>query len=204
MTDAEADYVIRETLIVFPQLGQWFDFKLTPEVSKATFKSWVAALRPQDKDDTLAILDEWRDGRRESPAAYDRERVIYIMAELARMRKSNRVAKHQSKAILDQATPTPEQIEERRQQYRPIADADKLMGEAMRRKVACLPQIPRAQWTRQQEVQYIDDMNRIDAEYAKAIGCEPLPPLQYFHLRKNSNPSQQPEPQPAEEFYAWQ
>jgi hypothetical protein len=118
--------------------------------------------------------------------------------------KNNRYVKLESERVREDVTPTPDQLRQRRRDYKSIADSDKLMGSVMRRKQACLPQIPRSQWTRQQEIQYMDDMNRIDAEYAKAIGCEPLPPLQYFHQRKNSNQPQQPEPQPAEEFYAWQ
>lgn len=206
MTDAEADKVIREVLVVFPQLGKWFDFELTPEVGKATWGSWISALKSQERDDALAVLDEWRDGRRESPAAYDRERVIYIMVELARLRKSNRIAKQQSKAILDNATPTPEQIRERREAYQPIAAQRNGMGSAMRRITAAIPKgKARWEWTREEEIAYVDNYNRVIAEYAKELGLPAPEPMKYLHEQKAATKTkQQPQPQPAEEFFAWQ
>jgi len=200
MTDDQANNVLKQLATLFPDWAAWAGGVRTPD----TIKAWQSALMSQEFGDVDAVVNDWQFGRKKAPEAFERERLIYLLVEAARVLKNNRYAKLESERVRENATATPEQIQQRRSEYRPIADADKLMGEVMRRKAACLPQIPRAQWTRQQEVQYIDDMNRIDAEYAKAIGCEPLPPLQYFHLRKNSNPSQQPEPQPAEEFYAWQ
>jgi hypothetical protein len=200
MIEDQAKDVIAKLATLFPDWAAWAGGVRTPD----TIKAWQSALMSQEFSDVDAVVNDWQFGRKKAPEAFERERLIYLLVEAARVLKNNRYAKLESERVRENATATPEQIQQRRSEYRPIADADKLMGEVMRRKAACLPQIPRAQWTRQQEIQYIDDMNRIDAEYAKAIGCEPLPPLQYFHLRKNSNPSQQPEPQPAEEFYAWQ
>ena len=206
MTDAEADRVIREVLVVFPQLGKWFDFELTPEVGQATWHSWRVAVKSQERDDQLAILDEWRDGRRESPPAYDRERVIYIMVELARVRKSNRIAKQQARAVLDNATPTPEQIRERREAYRPIASQRDGMGNAMRRILTAAPKgKPRWEWTRQEEIDYIDNLNRVAAEYAKELGLPKPDPIPYIHEQRAAVAKrQQAEPQPSEEFFAWQ
>ena len=200
MTDEQANNVLKQLATLFPDWAVWAGGIRTPETKNA----WQSALMSQEFGDVDAIIKDWQFGRKKAPEAFERERLVYTLVELARVAKNNRYAKLESERVRENATVTQEEIQRRRCEYRPIADSDKLMGEAMRRKAACLPQVPRAQWTRQQEIQYIDDMNRIDAEYAKAIGCEPLPLLQYFHLRKNNKPSQQPEPQPAEEFYAWQ
>lgn len=200
MNETQAKQLIRRIAILFPDWADWY----AQAVTEATETVWLTALQTQEFGDADQVLCDWQLGKRKCPETFERERVVYMLVEAARTIRNNRYAKLESERVRENATPTPEQIRERREAYRPIAAEKSEMGNAMRRITAAIPKgKPRWEWTREEEIAYVDNYNRVIAEYAKELGLPAPEPMRYFHEQK-AQPKNQPEPQPREEFYAWQ
>lgn len=202
MTEEQAKQAITRLAALFPDWAVWAGGIKTPETKEA----WKASLQTQEFGDVDQVLCDWQLGKRKCPETFERERVVYMLVEAARAIRNNRYAKLESERVRENATPTPEQIRERREAYRPIASQRDRMGDAMRRILTAAPKgKPRWEWTRQEEIDYIDNLNRVAAEYAKELGLPKPDPIPYIHeQRAAAAKRQQPEPQPAEEFFAWQ
>lgn len=202
MNETQAKQLIRRIAILFPDWADWYAQAVTEDTETA----WLASLQTQDYADADQVVCDWQLGKRKCPETFERERVIYMLVEAARMIRNNRYTKLESERVRENATPTPEQIRERREAYRPIAAEQTGMGNAMRRILTAAPKgKPRWEWTRQEEIDYIVNLNRVAAEYAKELGLPKPEPIKYMHeQRAAAAKRQQPEPQPREEFYAWQ
>lgn len=202
MNEIQAKQIIRRIAILFPDWADWYA-QAVPEDSEA---AWLSALQTQEFGDVDQVLCDWQLGKRKCPETFERERVVYMLVEAARAIRNNRYSKLESERVRENAVPTPEQIRERREAYRPIASQRNGMGNAMRRILTAAPKgKPRWEWTRQEEIDYIDNLNRVAAEYAKDLGLPKPEPIPYIHeQRAAAAKRQQVEPQPAEEFFAWQ
>lgn len=202
MNETQAKQLIRRIAILFPDWADWYAQAVTEDTETA----WLASLQTQDYADADQVVCDWQLGKRKCPETFERERVVYMLVEAARQLRNNRYTKLESERVRENATPTLEQIRERREAYRPIAAEQTGMGNAMRRILTAAPKgKPRWEWTRQEEIDYIDNLNRVAAEYAKELGLPKPEPIKYMHeQRAAAAKRQQPEPQPREEFYAWQ
>ena len=202
MNEDQARQAITKLASLFPDWATWAGGIQTP----ATKEAWKTSLQTQEFSDVDQVLCDWQLGKRKCPETFERERVVYMLVEAARQLRNNRYAKLESERVRENATPTPEQIRERREAYRPIASQRDRMGNAMRRILTAAPKgKPRWEWTRQEEIDYIDNLNRVSAEYAKELGLPKPDPIPYMHeQRAAAAKRQQVEPQPAEEFFAWQ
>lgn len=202
MNENQAKQLIRRIAILFPDWADWYAQAVTEDTETA----WLAALQTQEFADADQIVCDWQLGKRKCPETFERERVVYMLVEAARGIKNNRYAKLESERVRENAVPTPEQIRERREAYQPIAAQRNGMGSAMRRITAAIQKgKARWEWTREEEIAYVDNYNRVIAEYAKELGLPAPEPMRYLHEQKAAaKTKQQPQPQPAEEFYAWQ
>lgn len=202
MNETQAKQIIRRIAILFPDWADWYS-QAVPEDSES---AWLLALQTQEFGDADQIVSDWQLGKRKCPETFERERVVYMLVEAARAIRNNRYSKLESERVRENAVPTPEQIRERREAYRPIASQRDGMGNAMRRILTASPKgKPRWEWTRQEEIDYIDNLNRVAAEYAKELGLLKPDPIPYMHeQRAAAAKRQQAEPQASEEFFAWQ
>lgn len=202
MNEDQAKQSITKLASLFPDWAAWAGGIQTP----ATKEAWKTSLQTQEFGDVDQVLCDWQLGKRKCPETFERERVVYMLVEAARTIRNNRYAKLESERVRENATLTPEQIRERRETYRPIAAEQGDMGNAMRRILTVAPKgKPRWEWTRQEEIDYIDNLNRVAAEYATELGLPKPDPIPYMHeQRAAAAKRQQAEPQPSEEFFAWQ
>ena len=206
MTDDQANNVLIQLATLFPDWAVWAGGIRTPDTKNA----WQSALMSQEFGDVDAIVKDWQFGRKKAPEAFERERLVYTLVELARVAKNNRYAKLESERVRENATVTPEEIQRRRSEYNRLAAEQGRMGQAMRKILLAEPKgKPKWEWTRQEEVAFVDNLNRVVAEYAKELKLSVPEPVPYPHVvreqaAKRQQQYTQPEPQPAEEFYAWQ
>lgn len=199
MNENQATKLIGQLAVLFPDWGDWYAQTVVAETENA----WIAALRTQEYGDADQIVCDWQFGRRKAPETFERERVIYMLVEAARVIGNNRYAKLESERVRENAVPTVEQIRERRQAYQPLAARRDGMGNAMRRILAAAPKSkPRWEWNVDEEIAYIDNLNKVAAEYAKELGLPTPDPIPYMHEQRRRQTHT--EPQPKEEFYAWQ
>lgn len=203
MKTEEAKNILVRLRVMFPSFAELM--RTMPDKSE-TIGVWEKSLETQEVADVASILEDWQVGRQTIPPAFERERLVYLLVEAARAIRNNRYSKLESERVRENAVPTPEQIRERREAYRPIASQRDGMGNAMRRILTASPKgKPRWEWTRQEEIDYIDNLNRVAAEYAKELGLPKPDPIPHMHeQRAAAAKRQQAEPQPAEEFFAWQ
>lgn len=202
MTEEQAKQAITKLAALFPDWAAWAGGIKTPETKEA----WKTSLQTQDFGDVDQVLCDWQYGRRKCPETFERERVVYMLVEAARQLRNNRYAKLEGERVRENAVPTPEQIRDRQQAYQPLAAQRDGMGNAMRRIKTAEPKgKARWEWTRGEEIHYVDNYNLVIAEYAKELGLPAPDPMKYMHEQKAvANKNQPPEPQPAQEFYAWQ
>lgn len=202
MNENQAKQLIRRIAILFPDWADWYAQAVTEDTETA----WLAALQTQEHADADQIVCDWQLGKRKCPETFERERVVYMLVEAARTIRNNRYAKLESERVRENAVPTPEQIRDRQQSYQSLDSRQDGMGKAMRRITAVIPKgKPRWEWTRQEEIAFVDNYNKVIAEYAKELKLPTPQPMKYIHeQRAAAAKRQQPEPQPAEEFFAWQ
>jgi hypothetical protein len=206
MIEDQAKDVIAKLATLFPDWAAWAGGVRTPD----TIKAWQSALMSQEFSDVDAVVNDWQFGRKKAPEAFERERLIYLLVEAARVLKNNRYAKLESERVRENATATPEQIQQRRSEYNRLAAEQGRMGQAMRKILLAEPKgKPKWEWTKEEEIAYVDNLNRVVAEYAKELKLPVPEPVPYPHIireqaAKRQQQATQPEPQPAEEFYAWQ
>ncbi len=164
MKPQETYYVLARLKILFPQWAEWVAGLATKQ---ETLRAWCGALLAVELGDCEEIMTQWQSGRKQAPASYDRERVVYLLVEAARHLRSQRTSKAQSEQVRAECGDTQE-IRKKRGEYKTVQD--RAMRQAVVKFNLLADEIPRpkSQWTEEDLRWYRERADEVVREFMKA------------------------------------
>ena len=151
---------------MFPDWHRWVN-ELPNK--NASLRTWYASLESQDVNHVQVIIAEWQTGKRECPATYDYERLIFILVAAARELRSQDTRREMAQSNIKTWHQEAEEAQRRRAAYKPAVDRP--MGDAMRRIKLAADAIttPKSQWTDEEKVAYFRQVDEVVEDYRQTL-----------------------------------
>lgn len=171
MTNEEAKAILAKLKVMFPNWYSWF---LTVDTKAETAKAWQRAIESQDLVDCEEVLRNWETGKAKCPETYERDRVVFLLVEAARVIRNGKYIKEQARSQIATYSEQRQQVEQRRRAYRPIRV--KGLGEAGRKFQLAVDaiQTPKSQWTKAEIESYRIKCDEIVFEFIEETKNENL------------------------------